>query len=357
VDRVTQPAERRKLWHNAMSPEQNFGVIALRAGAPGSYHIIDGEPGEWKKEPDAAKSTAALQPVGDGFDAMRTITDLTLDHDAEFLHIRLRVEDLDPDKNGVVDWDKVDYVLAFDTIDPKRGDSRLDPKGQVQVERRVEFQLRIAAADDVQLFVDKPYDLFGLWHKMKEKWQLYKTVQNDAGEFNLVRTITNAEYGWTNPATGNYEMLGPMYVQETGRFTTGREVDNTNSNFWYSIANRMLEIRIPWNLLNVTDPSSRMVVDDDGLSGKNVSLAKTLGISVLAVAMGGGATGGAAFVDSLPAASKTGTGWLVPAAGMPTLSWPTWEDAPPYHEYKKASWYILKDKLRTVVPASAAVAP
>jgi len=58
--------------------------------------------------------------------------------------------------------------------------SRLDPEGRVEVGRRVEFVLRIDDGKTAQLLVDKPYDLFGLWHGFREPWQLYRSASNDA---------------------------------------------------------------------------------------------------------------------------------------------------------------------------------
>jgi hypothetical protein len=68
-----------------------------------------------------------------------------MDSDEGFLHLLLRVESLDPDGNGVVDWDKVDYVFGIDTLDPDRGDGCFDPMCKLQTERRIEFVLRLSS--------------------------------------------------------------------------------------------------------------------------------------------------------------------------------------------------------------------
>ncbi|MBI5608849.1 MAG: hypothetical protein HY902_08200 [Deltaproteobacteria bacterium] len=369
TDRVSLPADRRRFWHNTMSPEQNFGVVALKPGAEGSYHLIDGDDAvDWKgKAPQAVAAGALAQPLNDGFDPMRDLRDVTVDHDAGFLHVRLRVANLDPDANGKVDWDKVDYRLAIDVLDAKRGDSRLLPSAAVQLGRRAEFQVVIRSENDVQLLVDQPYDLFGVWHKVKEKWQLYHTAANDDGIYNLVHALTNDFYVWTRQVPGTSTpsevVLGPRIEQETGRFRTGREQDNSSSNFWFDAKTGVLELRIPLNLLNITDPSQRLVVDDDGTGGskqKELNVVETPSLGIAAVALGGASDEKAEgkLVSALPAPQPVaGGGWLLPADKFIDYTWAKWDAAPPYHEYRKQSYFILRDNLPKVLPKTIALTP
>lgn len=375
TDRVSLPAERRRFWHNAMSPEQNFGIIALRPGAPESFHLIDGQDAkDWAGQtPQMVAEGPPQKPLGDGFDAMRDLKDATVDSDAGFLHLRLRVASLDPDGDGQVDWSKVDYRIALDTLDPARGDSRLDPGGSIELERRAEFQVVIRSATDVQLLVDQPYDLFGLWHRVLAKTQLLHTAANDDGAYNLVQALTNEFYVWSQAVPGttvlSETILGPRLAQETGRFRTGPETQNTSSNFWFDAKTGVMELRIPWNLLNITDPSQRMAVDDDGTGGfkhKELHVVPTPGIAVAVVALAGAAEGklpadpAGELVDALPPAKAIdglGPKWRLPAAGMLQYTWPTWDKAPAYHEYRKASYFILRDNLAKVLPSTVRLSP
>ena len=354
VDRVELPAERRRVWYNPMSPEQNFGLIAMRPGAEGIHHVLDGKGDDFLVTPTAWQDGQTLAPAGDGHDAARTIRALKVDHDEGFLHVLIEVESLDPDGNGKLDWEHVDYLVGIDTFRPEAGDACLDPECLLRTDRRVEFLLRIESEDDVALLVDQPYDLFGIWHRKREDWQLYRTEPNEDGLFNPVRSITNNSH-WYD---GN--LIAPLIWQDTGRFRTGPEIARSTSNFWYSLADGTLEVRIPWTLLNVTDPSQRMVVDDHepGPKSKAVELTitKSPEFAVVAATLGGAAEAESVVVDTLPRAQKVGNAWVIPATGVATYTWAEWE-TPTYHTYRKRSFDLLKAALPSIVPESATPSP
>ncbi|MDI3290387.1 hypothetical protein [Polyangium sp. 15x6] len=354
VDRVELPADRRRVWYNPMSPEQNFGLIAMKPGAEGVHHVLDGKGDDFLIEPNAWQAGPPLVPQGDVYDPMRTIRELKVDSDEGFLHLLIRVESLDPDGNGKVDWDHVDYVVGLDTYLPEAGDACLDPECVLRTERRIEFLLRIESAEDVALLVDQPYDLFGIWHRKREDWQLYRTAPNDDGLFNPVRTITNNSFWYQG------EMLAPIIWQSTGQFRTGLEAERSTSNFWFSLADGTLEVRIPWTLLNVTDPSQRLVVDDHvpGPKTKEVELTttKTPGFGIMVATLGGAEEKEGQVTDTLPRAQKIDTSWVLPAAEVVSYTWAEWE-IPTYHAYRKRSFDDLKAALPSIVPESAKPSP
>jgi len=366
VDRVDFPAEQRRLWYNAMSPEQNFGLIAMRPGERDNHHVIDGKGDDFPMPPQASKTDPVLAPMDAIYDPMRNIRALTVDHDEGFLHLCLRVDDLDPDGDGKVNWERVDYLFAIDTVqDPKgksedRGDKCIDPgpSCDIRLERGAEFLLRINSDDDVRLLVDKPYDLYGLWHRDRKAWQKYRSTDNADGEYHLVRTYTN----WQ--AEHEDKLLTHRITQYTGLFRTGLEAEESNSNFWYSIDEGTLEVRIPLNLLNFTDPSQKQVVDDylPGAKSKDNELqtSKTPAVAVMAVALGGSDEKEETLVDTLPRAKKQGMHWLIPAQGAARHTWDDWDEsvlhppfAPSYHSYKKRSFTILQENLPEIAPPSA----
>jgi len=166
VERLELPIERRHLWYNAMSPEQNFGLLAMKPGLVGDHHVLDGKGDDFHVSPQATHDGPALAPL-DAHDPERTLRALTIDSDEGFLHLLLKVDSLDPDGDGKIEWDKFDYLFGIDTFRPDKGDSCLVPTCALSVERRVEFVLRVNSADDVFLAVDMPYDMYGLWHESR----------------------------------------------------------------------------------------------------------------------------------------------------------------------------------------------
>ncbi len=349
VERVEFPTERRQLWHNTMNPEQNFGLIAMRPGAEGERVVLDGADTEWGA-PDAVAATTSPFALGDGADGQRKLRDLSVRHDAGWLHIRVRLT-LAP--GSQLDWSKVDLLLALDTIDPDRGDGRLDPEGRVEVGRRVEFVLRVDDGATARLLVDKPYDLFGLWHGYREAWQLYRSATNDAGLFHPVRTITNAAAEAVDPKTGQLLQIAAQKEQQTGTLAVGSELVDSNAMVAFDAATGVVEVRLPWNLLHFTDPSALQVVDDDGSLGlKRVTAGTTTGVAVAAVLLGGVGEAETALVDSIPPAGKTATGAKLPASGWVDHRWTPWHTVPPYHEAAKPIVKALASGLPGILPAS-----
>lgn len=354
VERLELPADRRPLWYNAMSPEQNFGFLAMRPGTEENHHEIDGLGRDFPGPPNAQQDAQSVA-VLDTYDPMRTLRALTIDSDEGYLHVLLRVESLDPDGNGAVDWDKVDYVLGIDTIDPDRGDSCFDPMCKLRTERRIEFVLRLDSASNVTLNVDRPYDLVGVWHGFREPWQMYHTTKNDDGKFDLMRTVTNDAFWYAG------KEIAPVLYQEVGRLRMGTEIATTNTSVWYSIEEGTIELRIPWTLLNVTDPSQRMVVDDFVDGAKNAAtelqIRQTPEIAVVVAAFGGAGEVETTIVDTLPRATKMGGAIWIPAAGAAVHTWAVWDANPRYRMVRKQSFGIVQEGLSAIVPESARLSP
>jgi hypothetical protein len=122
-----------------------------------------------------------------------------------------------------------------------------------------------------------------------------------------------------------------------------------------------LEARIPWGLLNVTDPSSRAIVSSpEGLSLSREGVPVTDGFRLALVAYSGDAfTGKAKFEASVPSAAfaavapSAAASNAAPPAGLPVIAlpplfaWKTWEE-PTWHAFKKESYYLYKDALAKI---------
>ena len=274
VDRLELPASRRHLWYNPMSPEQNFGIIALAPGKDPQEggHVVNGREGisEWG-EPQIKKADDELSgQAGE-------IKDITIDHDEGYLHIRIRIEPFESEST-TAGWDHRDYWVAFDTLDAERGDFCLDTECHLQVEQGVEFKLMIDHPQRVLWMVDRPYDLFGIWHNIRDSWQVWSTIANQSGQFVLHRTLTNVPYVYQEME------LGSEQVQWTGWLPVGdMQQADARSNFAVSSELGVMEIRIPWTLLAFTDPTKMQVVDDQGSGRREPDTSVTEGIRIWAI--------------------------------------------------------------------------
>jgi hypothetical protein len=137
-----------------------------------------------------------------------------------------------------------------------------------------------------------------------------KAVPFDSYETGVLR------FGTANPDDAAYDSLADISVSRDGD---------------------MYEIRLPWALLNVTDPSRREVMGDMWSKGGLKSRVMIEGIRL-----------GLYVKDeddsfSFPAMN----GNVLPAERFYEYAWPVWE-APRYHERLKRSYEVMKEAFSRV---------
>jgi hypothetical protein len=98
----------------------------------------------------------------------------------------------------------------------------------------------------------------------------------------------------------------------------------------------VLEVRLPWGLLNVTDPSSRSVVADDPAHLDEVGTRVTDGFRIYAAAFD---PRDGAVLDTLPSRGPDGK---IPASSAALYAWKGWE-RPTWHTRLKRSYFIVRD--------------
>ncbi|KXZ39227.1 hypothetical protein SAMN05661008_01056 [Alkalithermobacter thermoalcaliphilus JW-YL-7 = DSM 7308] len=120
----------------------------------------------------------------------------------------------------------------------------------------------------------------------------------------------------------------PIQKFETGKLTYG--VANPNKEEFNSLADffvkeDIIEIRIPWQLLNVMDPSTKMIMDDLYVNN-GIKAIKTEGFHLGIILK---------REDNITYTS------------MRKYTWEPWE-FPKYHERLKKSYFILKEAFKNI---------
>lgn len=221
VDELAFPRVNYAIWHNITSPEQNFGLIGFQLPEP-----------TWKRWPK-------VQASGQ-------VASLEADMDAEFFQLRLTLN------APLASTDEVE--IGIDTYADDLGESRLP--GGTHTERRNELALVMSGQDSAQLYVTQPYDLFGIWHGTSTDVQLYHSVASDDGNWVRVRWQNNQrEY----PTTKEVE------IDEVGKFVVAQTPAQADirTGVIFDHGGKTVRIRLPWTLLQFTDPSTSTVMDDD----------------------------------------------------------------------------------------------
>jgi len=292
------PAERNRLWHNVMDAEQHYGLLGLYAGdttrpEPG------GNPAPWRALTVVAESAGTRLRAGS---------------DAAFLYLTLE---------SPVGIEAVRWVVGIDTDRPDRGQFVL-PGVNAPTPTGVEFALVLGDTADAQLLVTPTYNPYlGPRPGMRptDLDAFYNTRATiDArladGRFDSLFVATNrfrvSRTGKTYAARG----------VNRGRLHYGRAAESTLADWFVDRGTALVEVRLPWGLLNVTDPSSRTVlarVRDPGPFRTEVT--EGFRFVVNAVARDGAVRGHATSVRP--------------------YAWPTWS-TPVWHERLKPAYYAMQ---------------
>ncbi|OTF00463.1 hypothetical protein [Halorubrum sp. SD683] len=272
--------------------------------------------------------------LGDGADASRELTGLRVTSDAAYLSVRIEADAL----GGGVDWDATNYLLAIGLTD--RGERAL-PHG-LGAAAPADFVVRLGGPDASRVTVRPRYDAFAYEYGAEAGLDLDRYREPDPGVFSPLRLVINR--GYTVPKTGERV---PFESVETGRLRYGN--GNPDSDRYDSLAdvhvspsNDAIEVRLPWQLLNVADPSRRRRLGDfwsEGLDDYETFEA----IDVAAASyVPVDADGTAAELDAETNLTHAVPG--VPDGSLRPLRFepPTW-DRPAYTERLKESGRIVGD--------------
>lgn len=314
---------QRPYWSNPQANEQQFGLLAFEPGNPTTVCEVDGDISEWQND----------IPVYTGYKVT-----LYTKADEKYLYVMAKTNDYDFAKDSL--------YIPVDSLS-EQGNSR-DMVRQLKFSRPAEFLLQIQGKENSRILVDAYYDSFYYTYAEKggelDKKTSYR--KKDQGVFNPINLCISKEIFL--PQDRKYI---PFRSYETGRLQFGdanpaHKDYNSLTDFAYKEGN--LEIRIPWQLLNIMDPSTRTAMADFySRKGKTVELNFPLddtfmnfrGTDSIKAQVIDGIYIGAAVV-------KEGQAYDIPI-GMGYYTWKTWI-MPTYHERLKKSYYLLQETFKDI---------
>ncbi len=293
--------DRRPFWSNPQTNEQKFGLLAFDPGAEKSRCYVDGDISDWNGERPIYTAKGAS---------------LYVKSDEKYIYLMVKTQDFDFAKDTL-------YI----PVDMLQGQGNTHDKVKnVAFERPADFLIQINSENNSKILVDAYYDSFYYLYaqqlNMTEKNPEYTKKGN--GIFNPIYHCLSREIYLPED-----KRTIPFSKYETGLLKHGDanpEHENYNSLTDFSFKDGNIEIRIPWQLLNVMDPSTKAIMGD---LYKNKSI-KADNIE--------GMYFGAGIVKNGTAADSQ--------IGMKYYSWLPWE-SPAYHERLKPSYYILRDAFAT----------
>ena len=282
----------RAFWSDFQTNEQSFGLLSFDPGKKNSRLYVDGDVSEWSKK-----------------DVLMTNNDLTLyaKSDEKFLYFRVNKPNFNPANDKI--------LLPID-ITPKSGITG-SKRYNAKFERSADFLISIDGKASSRFVVHDYFDVFtykfsDVLFKVNPHTLNYK---KDSGDF--VNSYLALRFPLRVESTGKYS--APSYF-DTGYLTYGNT--NPKSSEFNSIADFCIkgddiEIRIPWALMNIMDPSNKKIMDDFYALGS----ISPQSIDKLYIGV-----------------SEAG---LASEIKMSPFSWKSWEE-PNYHERLKESYPVVQ---------------
>lgn len=246
------PAENTRLWRNVMDAEQNYGIMGMYAGDERATPRLGGDPERWRR------MTLVQRAADPGSSGPRR---LWAGADESFYYL---AAELPP---GRFPWDSLGVQLALDTYMPRVGQHRLPGSG-VRSEIGFEFLIELAGRNQATLKVTADYQ--------RHDFRIDPGTGDDWGRFSRRPVITrnrgdarfDSLFVITNRARfGRDGKFYPARGYDRGRLIHGRERGSTLADWYHDERAGLLQFRIPWDLLNVTDPSTRTLLHDRGTTG------------------------------------------------------------------------------------------
>lgn len=323
------PAERNRLWLNPLDAEQNYGVVAMRAGRRDSALTIDGDPSDW-----GARVPLLSAPPSRALPAPQRLRSLHVASDEAYVYLRLTVDS--------IDWSHAYYAIGIDTYDPARGDSRL-PYTNALAPVGLEFVVDLRGPSDSRVLVDSPYSLYRLAPITGAVPPARQAVPNAPFE---TRANNDGRYDtlWVIPNRRRLARDGtPLaeYVYDRNALVFARQQQTTLADWYADAARSTIELRIPWGTLHVMDPSSRSVLFGAD-AAKHPRGRPTTGFHFVVVSYDPSTPGRGG--DRMPGGAD---GQL---AMPPLWTWPTWEE-PRWYADVKPQFDTMRDAF-TSIPSS-----
>lgn len=309
------PADRKRMWLNALDAEESYGVVALRPGKKESAITIDGDSSDWR----GRRALYAAPAAGGVAGSPLHVRSLRVDYDEGYVYLRLDV--------GRIDWKKAHYQIGIDTYRRDLGDTRLPNTGS-RSPVGLEFVVDLSGPGESQVLVDHPYNLYRPVRipgskPLAVQYVLnapFRTVANDRGQWDSLVVVTNRR------RIGRDGRIYEPVSYNRNRLLYARQTESSLADWFADEKSGVIEVRLPWGMLQVVDPSTRSVLFGNPSTGK----------------VAGAATDGFRFVVESYDPSQSGSGGetlprglsSVSANSVPTWTWPTWEAPRWYSEVK-----------------------
>ena len=236
------PRKRRQLWHNPLTNESVFGLLAIEdADAPGI--VVDGDGSDW----DDAPAQVIHESRG-------RVREVRAARDASYLYLRITVK-----RPGA--WRRAPLAVGFDLTPGGAGGLPGVPGAAPTSDTAV-----VISGDEARAYVRASNDPNTLiYGRLLEYYDVDPaSLAPDSGVWNEQRLISNRPY--TVPTTGEKRPVEWFDLNPLQTGTTDPNSPGFDRRALFAASGDTVELRLPYLMLGFADPSSRraLVIGRDG---------------------------------------------------------------------------------------------
>ncbi|WP_353049700.1 hypothetical protein [Exiguobacterium sp. s193] len=226
-------ANTRPRWSNVQTSEQHFGMLGFLR----SDIVIDGKMDDWDGYAPIAQNEQQA---------------IYMTSDEAYLYLR-------------IDRKKVEPTTVALSTKPNDGNQRV---GDMTLEEGAEYRLTIDKK--ARIDVDERYDIFRYHYGLKMPFEMVAppSDEKNSGNFNPIYQML--DYARRDPVTK--KIVKPAVKWDTGVLHEG-SADSILTDI-SDLTKPTIELRIPWMVLNMRDPSKHEIIGDfwkEGLEAKMVT--------------------------------------------------------------------------------------
>ena len=232
-------ADRRPFWSNIQTTEQCFGILSFDPGENYTACYPDGDLSDWDGVEPLVKNDQG---------------ELYVRSDERYVYMMVKADGYDFNNDTL--------YIPINTI-PDQGNTK-SKDYNLTFDNGADFLIKLHGAKDSHIYVDRYYDAFNFHFvesRMLSDFPLLKNSDvKDSGVFDEMMLC----YGYHLKVGGTGAEV-PDKAYETGKLLYGNA--NPDAEDYASLADLCygeggVELRIPWQLLNVMDPSSTQQMSD-----------------------------------------------------------------------------------------------
>lgn len=290
-------ADRRAYWSDTQTNEQSFGLLTFDPGDSETVCIVDGNINEWTQD-DLITQSGGYR--------------LSVKSDEKYLYLMVQSDSYDFDNDTL--------YIPVDTISDQGNTSY----NGIPFNQAADFLIVLSGKDHSKVLVDSYYDAFYYSYAVALT-QLERNPSHEiknSGNFDPIYMALSRKL--VLPVSGETVDFRKF---DTGALQYGNADPNAadyTSLTDFCAGEGTVEIRIPWLLLSVVDPSSKQILDDFYTQGGIKT--KTAG----------------SFYFGIASADQAGN-----PVSFAAYSWNGW-DTPTYHERLKPAYYVIQKEFENL---------